>query len=247
VTAWFVSDIHIKDLNERSSIILLRFLKSILEKQRPATHLFLLGDIFDLWVSNASFFVHKFQALVDAIVAIKKSGVEVVYFEGNHDVHVRHYWEKELQIPTYVDFRIFKLGPYVTRLEHGDLINKEDFKYLKYRKFIRQPYMETLAPFLAGRLLNEVGNVASQLSRKKSSQQREVNQESLRSMIRNYAELAYEELPFDLLITGHMHIQDDYIFEKGEKKVRSINLGSWFEGPKALRLDASGPEFVSLT
>lgn len=246
MTAWFVSDIHIKNLNERSSIILLRFLHSLLNKERPATHLFLLGDIFDLWVSNSSVFVHKFQAIVDAIVSLKRAGIEVVYFEGNHDVHVKQYWEAELGIPTFADFRIYQLAEFKVRMEHGDLINQEDHTYLKYREFIRKPFMESIAPILSGRIMDEVGNLASKISRRYSSTDRARNQEFLRKMIRNYAENVFKETHFDLLITGHMHIQDDYEFQKDGISARSINLGSWFDGPKALRLDSSGPKFIDL-
>jgi UDP-2,3-diacylglucosamine hydrolase len=246
VTAWFVSDIHIKDINERSSIILLRFLRSLLNKERPATHLFLLGDIFDLWVANAPVFIRKFQALVDVIHQLKKSGIEVVYFEGNHDLHLKSYWHDVLGIPTHVEFKIFKLGSYSVRLEHGDLINQQDQAYLRYRSVVRHSAVEKLAPLIAGEVLNHLGDFASQISRKFSSKKRSIQHENLRQMIRAYAQAAYRDSKFDLIVTGHMHVRDDFEFSIDGKQVRSINLGSWFDEPKVLCLNEKGPEFLAL-
>ncbi len=246
VNAWFVSDIHIQDINERSSIKLLRFLSSLESGERPVSHLFLLGDIFDLWVSNASVFVQKYQAFVDAIKRLRDKGVQVIYFEGNHDVHVKQFWQDQLQIPTYVDHQSFQLGSITVRAEHGDLINPLDHKYLKYRSLIRKPFMEKIAPAVSGQALERVGRWASRQSRKYSQVQRQIDYENLRTMIRLYAKSQSQSDHFDLLVTGHMHVQDVFSFENNGHKVTSINLGSWFDGAKALHLTDQGPQFVSL-
>ncbi len=243
--AWFVSDIHLRDINERNSVILLRFLHSLL-KDSETTHLFLLGDIFDLWVGDSDVFQAKFQTFVDAIVDVKKMGVEVVYFEGNHDVHVKGFWENKFSIPVWADAKSYQLGSWKVRLEHGDFINPHDEKYLKYREFIRRPALEKLAYIIPGKLLDEVGIAASKLSRKKSSMRRRDSEQQLRQMIRDYAVAKFREEKFDLMITGHMHIRDDHEFESQGSKGRSINLGSWFEDPQALCLTDNKYTWIDL-
>lgn len=247
--AWFISDLHLKDINERSSVVLLRFLHSLINKERPATHLFFLGDIFDLWVSDSPVFIRKFQAIVDAIVTLKRMGVEVYYFEGNHDIHVKHFWQDQLQIPTFDNIQVMDVGPYKIRMEHGDFINPAEVNYLRLRGFLRSTVMEKLAPYLAGHALEAFGNFASRMSRKRSSAQRERNYENLRAMIRTYAEKAAADADadFDLILTGHMHVQDDYSFISPDgRKLRSINLGSWFDGAKALSVSETEIAFVDL-
>jgi len=247
VQAWFISDIHLKETNERSSIVLLRFLHSLINKERPATHLVLLGAIFDLWVSNSPVFIRKFQPIVDAVVSLQRMGVEILYFEGNHDIHVKHFWQDQLNIPTYDDVHLQTIGKYRIRMEHGDFINPDEINYLRLRAFLRSTVMEKLAPYLAGHMLEGFGNFASRMSRKRSSAQRERNFENLRKMIRSYAEKAAAESEFDLIITGHMHVQDDYEFKSvSGHPVRSINLGSWFDAPKALSVTDSEIVFVDL-
>lgn len=43
-------------------------------------------------------------------------------------------------------------------------------------------------------------------------------------MIRNYATQAFAEIPFDFIITGHMHVHDNFVVDRDNKKIRSINL-----------------------
>ena len=108
MTSWFVSDIHLKDLHERNGNTLLRFLFYL--KQNPKEHrLFLLGDIFDAWVSDGPAFVNHFRMLIDEIVKFKKAGGEVYYFEGNHDVHVDVFWTKQFNIPVIEEMQYFEL------------------------------------------------------------------------------------------------------------------------------------------
>ena len=62
---YFVSDIHIRDPLESNSEKLLLFLHQ-LKNDKDCSHLFLVGDIFDLWSYNHRYFVKKYARLVDA-------------------------------------------------------------------------------------------------------------------------------------------------------------------------------------
>jgi UDP-2,3-diacylglucosamine hydrolase len=244
--AWFVSDIHLKDVNERNSLKLLRFLSLLETGKLKCTHLVLLGDIFDLWIGGGDFFQIKFQSLIDSLVRLKKIGIEIVYFEGNHDVHIKDFWQKRLKIPVFTEEKYLELGPWTVRMEHGDFINPDDKAYLKMREFIRTPALEKLADLVPARVWDQVGNFASQLSRQRSSVRRLQNEDAFRSMIRKYAETSYDKGIFDYIITGHMHIRDEYAFERSGKRIISVNLGSWFEDAKALHLNEKGHEWLDL-
>ena len=244
ISAWFLSDLHLKKIDERNSQTLLRFLLSLASQERKATHLYLVGDIFDIWIGDHKFYERKFQPIIDAILQCKKNGIQVMYFEGNHDVHVKKYWEKRYQIPCFVEEKFEQLGNQTVRIEHGDLINPNDQVYLKYRDFIRQPLLEKIAHLIPAAIMSRVGEKASGESRKKSSVKRRDSEEQLRQMIRDYAVSTYEKKPFDLIVTGHMHIRDDWSFEKNGKKIRSINLGWWAEEAQVFHLTDQGGEWV---
>ena len=214
----------------------MRFLHSIKAKNPKQVQLFLLGDIFDLWVSNGAVFVKKFQAISDAIGDLTSSGVRVVFFEGNHDLHIAPHWKKVLNVDVLTEAQTFEIDQMKVRLEHGDLINLNDKAYLRLRAVLRHPWVEQLGHWLPGFFWLKVGEAWSPASRKKSGNYRARNEPKLIEMIRHHARRAYEEAPFDLIVTGHMHVKDDFEFHVGSRKIRSINLGSWFNGTQILRM-----------
>jgi UDP-2,3-diacylglucosamine hydrolase len=95
--AYFLSDIHLKRLDQPEARILLGFLQEIGPRVQ-ATHLFLVGDIFDFWIGGHEYFVRKFSPIADHLRRIVSSGVEVHYFEGNHDLYLQAFWQDRLGI-----------------------------------------------------------------------------------------------------------------------------------------------------
>jgi UDP-2,3-diacylglucosamine hydrolase len=246
--AWFISDIHLKTMQERNSEILLRFLHSLRRQDPHSTHLFLLGDIFDMWVGAHDVFVKKFQPLVDAIAELRSAGMRVTYIEGNHDVHVDHFWQKKLGVEVFVEAQFYDLNGVIVRIEHGDLINLEDKAYLRYRSILRNPWIEPLGHIIPGKFWDAVGNYAARKSRARGQKYRPPNEEKLKGLIRAHAHRVYEKKPFDVIISGHMHVWDDYEFQVGIRKSRSINLGSWYGAEvKALKMTGRTFEWVTLT
>ena len=98
--AYFLSDIHLKDPESKESLALLRFLKSINTKEE-ASDLFLMGDIFDLWLSNHDYFVKKWFPINRELVRLKMAGVKIHYFEGNHDLYLADYYRNQLGFTVY--------------------------------------------------------------------------------------------------------------------------------------------------
>jgi UDP-2,3-diacylglucosamine hydrolase len=232
-------------MQERNGQTLLRFL-FYLNKNPKKNRLFLLGDIFDFWLSDGSAFQNAYKSLIDEIARFKQAGGEVVYFEGNHDLHIDVFWTKKLDIPVYVDAEYFEIDGLQVRMEHGDFINADDKAYLKYRATIRHPWVEPIGHIVPSRFWKWFGERQSQRSRKKTSRYAIENSEKVITLIRSHAMRAFDVKNFDLIVTGHMHIYDDYEFQVGAKKVRSINLGTWLEFPRALKIEDGICEEVRL-
>lgn len=249
MATYFVSDLHLKDKHERNSQILLRFLHFLLNQdsaELSTTKLYLLGDIFDFWLSGHMTFVRKFQSLIDAIAELKNKGVEVVYFEGNHDFHIDEFWTKKLNIPVYEDAQYMQIEGLTVRIEHGDLINLDDHAYLKYRATIRHPWVEPIGHILPGWFWNWFGHKMSRKSRKKTSLYGKQNRAELIEMIHHHAHRSFDEKPYDLLVAGHMHVFDSYEFVVQSKKAISINLGTWLEHPRILKLHQKELHYLKL-
>ncbi|MBX3032545.1 MAG: UDP-2,3-diacylglucosamine diphosphatase [Bdellovibrionaceae bacterium] len=242
----FLSDLHLTSLQGRNGETLLRFLSSLEALPSPPERIFLLGDIFDLWVSKHRVFVERYRPMLDSLARLRERGSKILYFEGNHDMHLAPYWEKQLGAEVHVGPALFEVGGLRIRCEHGDEINHEDFWYLLMRSILRHPVLEMTAHFLPGRFWDGLGQRWSRKSRRRSTRPRPDRDENIRRMIRAHAEKVWEEDPFDAIISGHMHVRDDWSFERAGKTVRAINLGSWHREAPVLILDQGRFEWRSL-
>lgn len=240
--AYFVSDIHIESPESPRAHAFLAFLKR-LSGRDDVTHLFLLGDIFDLWVADHDFFVERYADIVEEIKRLRDEGVEIAYFEGNHDLHLGYFWADDLGVtvhpgPTYVE-----LADRTVRLEHGDQMDPDDTGYLFLRWLLRTAPIRLLLRHLPGALISRIGERASSTSRKYTSETKSIDADTAVAKIRAHAEKACRERPFDLIVSGHVHVRDDCEIEIDGAKCRSINLGTWLEQPCYLALDENGVQF----
>lgn len=240
--AYFVSDIHIESPDSPRAHAFLAFLKG-LSGPGDATHLFLLGDIFDLWVADHDFFVERYADIVDEIKRLRDAGVEIAYFEGNHDLHLRYFWADDLGLTVYPGPTYVELAGKTVRLEHGDEMDPDDTGYLFLRWFLRTTPIRLLLRYLPGGLISRIGERASSTSRRYTSETKSIDAHTAVAKIRTHAGKAYRERPFDLIVSGHVHVRDDCEIEVDDAKCRSINLGTWLEQPCYLALDESGVRF----
>ncbi len=246
--AVFVSDLHLTGPEDPKTQLFAHFLKSLLESDatRPSA-LFLVGDIFDLWVGDHEFFTSRFKTIVTAVSSLIRAGVEVHYFEGNHDLHLTKFWATEIGAKVHKESGEFRIGSLNVRVEHGDLINPEDHGYLFLRRLLRSAPVRFLSMNLPEVAVGFIGERASRASRNYTSTAKSKPSESIRALIRSHAKKQNAVSPFDIIVTGHVHVADDYSFTEGGRQIRSINLGSWYESPpRALVIDDGGIRFETV-
>jgi Mg2+/Co2+ transporter CorC len=96
------------------------------------------------------------------------------------------------------------------RIEHGDYINPNDKTYLKWLEMLRSSYMKFAGRNIPSHVWDMLARWYSTKSRKKTSRYSSEKSEDIRKLIRSYAESCFSEKPFDLIVTGHMHVFDFY-------------------------------------
>lgn len=245
--SYFLSDLHLKSEEESSSQKLLLFLHSIENKRLDCSHLFLVGDIFDLWVADHRYFLEKYKKIINAIRAVCESGVEVHYFEGNHDLYLENFWQQDVGVRVHDGPEFFQLGPHRVRVEHGDFMNPEDKAYLRLRWALRTPALKFIAQNLPGKMVSWLGENMSQASRHRNTEKKVISQECIKAFMHDYAENVVDEKGgYDYLITGHTHVRDIYELNRNGKQCFFINLGWWQEGAVALKLDDKGHRFIDI-
>ncbi|HLW57521.1 MAG TPA: UDP-2,3-diacylglucosamine diphosphatase [Bacteriovoracaceae bacterium] len=236
-----ISDVHIKESGDEAEALLLKFLKHPLVQQ--CDYVALLGDIFDLMCGPHSIYLQQFQAVFDAIDDLQKSGVKIIYIEGNHDVHLkklfRKKWKKDEVILSQSHI-VLSEDNCLYYLSHGDDHEVDNESYQKYKKIIFSAPLRFVANYLLPyRVLEFVGRKASQKSRKRGSQI--FNEDLVRERFRKGVEVNNPEA--DIIIGGHSHVKDSYTLKSGSVY---LNNGYALREKVFIYVDNKDYQFVSL-
>ena len=230
-------------MQEKKAQIFLRFLVS-LQPQAKDTTLFLVGDIFDLWLGAHNYFVKKFKPIISEMKKFIEGGGKIYYFEGNHDLHLTNFFEWNLRCQIYREAETFLFGQQTVRVEHGDQMDPEDKGYLFLRWLLRTSPATGLILNLPGPVVAKVGDLASQTSRNYTDNKRDT--ERILKVMHEHAHKMYDKKPFDVIISGHVHLRDEYHFQVHGKNVTSYNLGCWDDKAMALELSNQNWKWIEL-
>jgi UDP-2,3-diacylglucosamine hydrolase len=251
MNAYLVSDLHLESSRQPRALCFLAWLQSLVfeAKKGELATLVLLGDIFDFWIGAHEHFLDEYRDIVLAIRELQKNGVEVHYFEGNHDLHLKDFWQDRIGVQVHTSGELLELAGWRVWCEHGDLINPNDKGYLFLRSVLRSTLFDAFQAALPSRAVQWLGERASRLSRNHTNEKRErsIPEELVREMIRTFAEKKSEKVFFDYIITGHVHVNDEFKKDLGKRSFVSINLGSWFEFPTALKMTKTGHQIADLS
>ena len=240
---YFLSDIHLRDMQDPKAQTLLRFFISI-EPNAKSTVLFLVGDIFDLWLGAHSYFIKKYQPLIDHLKKFIAAGGEIHYFEGNHDLHLKKFWQDELGVIVHNEPEYFHLDDEIVRVEHGDQMDPEDRSYIFLRWLLRTTMMERIILDLPGFLVAWIGQIMSQTSRVYTNSLRDPQR--ILGVIHSHANKVFKVRAFQVIISGHVHLRDETSFVIQSQKVVSYNLGSWDDHCRILKKDNSSWSWVDI-
>ena len=131
----FASDLH---LDSESPWAIDAFLAFLAGPARSADALYLLGDLFEVWVGDDDDSPDHARTCT-GLKALTDAGVAVYVIHGNRDfllgdVFVRRTGVKLLPDPVLVD-----IHGVATLLSHGDVFCTEDTSYQQLRSIVRQP------------------------------------------------------------------------------------------------------------
>ncbi|MBX3021742.1 MAG: UDP-2,3-diacylglucosamine diphosphatase [Bdellovibrionales bacterium] len=233
--ALFVSDIHISSPEDPKHGLFLRLLDKL--KMQPPGHFFMVGDIFDLWIADRPYFVERFATLIEKIRELRAQGWEIHYFEGNHDLDLRRFWQHKLGVDVQDSAAFYQIAGKKLRVEHGDQMDPTDRGYLFLRWFLRTPLLRFLGRYLPNALVAWIGERASHASRDYTSNVKTASSQRSIDVIRRHAQKVYADQPFDIFVSGHVHVMEDSVQENGKNSFRCFNLGTWLKEPVLLEIE----------
>jgi UDP-2,3-diacylglucosamine hydrolase len=222
---YFISDFHLGAPDHEKSLVREKIIvKFLSEAQRDAAHIFIVGDMFDFWYEYKTVVPRGYTRILGKLAEITDNGIPVSFFVGNHDMWMRDYFEKELNIPVYYEPKEFDFNNKKFYIAHGDGLGPGDKGY----KFIKTIFRNKFCQWLFGVLHPSVGiGIANYFSRK--SRQATGNEDKHflgedKEWLIIYSKEVLLQKHFDYFIYGHRHLPYDLQL-KGDS--RYINLGDW--------------------
>jgi len=206
-TLYIASDFHLgtpnaKASNERETLII-RWLNEI---GQDATHLILLGDIFDFWFEYRDVVPKGYFKFLSALHQLVEKGVKIYYFTGNHDMWVKDYFAKELGITIFRKQMPFSINGKRCLVGHGDGLGPKDYGY----KFIKWLFAQKLNIKLYGalhpRIAFGLARFLSRKSRAMTSAEEEKYMGDDKETIVQYALSVLQNEKIDYFIYGHRHL-----------------------------------------
>ncbi|XZG69119.1 UDP-2,3-diacylglucosamine diphosphatase [Chitinibacteraceae bacterium HSL-7] len=226
----FVSDLHLSPMDPATYASFRRFLAG---PARAARAIYLLGDVFEVWVGDDQLQEPFYADVAKALTALADQGVALYFIAGNRDflcgpkLAAACRWTV-LPEPQRVHTPI---GPVLVM--HGDTLCSDDTNYQRFRRIVRHPMTQWLWRCLPYRWRSRralrLRQQSSAMNRKKDVMLMDVNRDTVNMVMREY--------DVSKLIHGHTHRPAHHREEAGERWV----LSDWHGGYGGyLALDDSG-------
>ncbi|MCH7833587.1 MAG: UDP-2,3-diacylglucosamine diphosphatase [Proteobacteria bacterium] len=238
MTTLFVSDLHLEAGRPEIGDQFLAFLAG--EASR-ADALYILGDLFEVWVGDDDPNTH-YAVIKQALRELVDNGVTTYFMHGNRDFMIGNVFAREtgvriLSDPYPVDFYGDKV-----LLSHGDALCIDDVQYQNARRITRDPEWQAmmLAKPLAERLTIAKHLRAESIAHGAMIDQSitDVNQDEVLRVVRDHG--------VDVLLHGHTHRPAVHAIDLGDRVAKRIVLGDWYEQGSVVRWDESGPELCEM-
>ena len=210
---YIFSDLHLTRLDSelgRAFLLALDMLSG------PGDAVIFAGDVFEVMVGHSDYFKKTYAPFFKKVEGLIARGVRVDYIEGNHDFHLQGLLPSEVRIhDESVDLDVLGLENRSLRLrvEHGDLVDREDRAYLRMRSIFRSGSVRRLSQVLPGGAIEKLAAVIARGSDQKVSDLPENWCESDRNQLRKKYRAHAEQLRrqgIDFLVMGHCHDLDEW-------------------------------------
>lgn len=240
MTTWFISDLHLSPARPDITELFERFLQS---QAQHADALYILGDLFDAWIGDddTSDFVAAVQA---ALRQLTDSGVPVYFIAGNRDFLIGQRFAQITGVQLLDEPSVVDLYKTPTLILHGDTLCTDDISYQRFRKVIRQRWLQKLLLALPLSLRMRIANKL----RAASKTQQPLSEQQLKIMDANEHAVREQFIKYDVqrMIHGHTHRPaiHQHRLPNGETAERIV-LGDWYTQGSFLKVTASGRELIS--
>ena len=224
---YFLSDFHLGAPTAATSLVrekkIVQFLSEI---QKDAAQIFIVGDLFDFWYEYKMVVPKGYVRILGKLAEITDSGIPIHFFVGNHDMWMKDYFQKELNIPVYFEPVAFEFNGKKILVGHGDGLGPGDHGYKFMKKIFRNPVCQWLFGILPPQIGIGLANYLSRKSRAKTGQSDEKFLGEDKEWLIIYCKEILQKEHFDYFVFGHRHLPIHAVLPKDSVY---INLGDWIK------------------
>ncbi|HEV8081061.1 MAG TPA: UDP-2,3-diacylglucosamine diphosphatase [Chitinophagaceae bacterium] len=231
---YFLSDFHLGAPDPETSLIReKRIVKFLDEIKNEATQIFILGDLFDFWYEYKRVVPKGFVRILGKLAELTDSGIEIHFFVGNHDMWMKGYFEKELNIKVHYHPEEFDLNGKKFFIGHGDGLGPKDHRYKFIKKVFRNNFSQWLFGILHPGFGIGIADYFSNKSRNATGKTDEVFLGEDKEWLIIFSRQMLQTKHYDYFIFGHRHLPIDFRLNDpeidGTGISRYINLGDWIK------------------
>lgn len=224
---FFLSDFHLGAPNSEKSLQREKRVVHFLEEiKHEASEIFILGDLFDFWYEYRRVVPRGFVRILGKLAELTDMGIRIHFFVGNHDMWMKDYFQKELNIPVYFEPHDFEYDGKKFLIGHGDGLGPGDKGYKFIKKVFRNPFCQ----WLFGILPPAIGiGLADYFSRKSRAQTGITDEQFLgedNEWLVIYSNEMLKKKHYHYFIFGHRHLPLDIQLSETS---RYVNLGDWIK------------------
>ena len=224
---YFLSDFHLGAPDYKTSLEREKKIVQFLDKiTHDAAAIFIVGDLFDFWYEYRTVVPKGYVRILGKMASITDSGIPMYFFVGNHDMWMKGYFEKELNIPVYFQPKIFEFNNKKFYIGHGDGLGPGDHGYKFLKKIFRNPVCQWLFGILPPAIGVGLANYFSRSSRAATGQTDGMFLGEENEWLITYSKEILKEQHFDYFIFGHRHLPINFTLPDNSLY---INLGDWIQ------------------
>jgi|TARA_B110001469_G_scaffold39087_1_gene38887 UDP-2,3-diacylglucosamine hydrolase len=194
--------------------------------KEDAGAVFLLGDLFDFWFEYKTVVPKGFVRVLGKLAELKDAGIDIYFFVGNHDLWMRDYFQKELNIPVFHDPQEFDINGKLFLIGHGDGLGPGDYGYKRMKKVFTFPFFKWLFRWLHPDIGVKLGHYFSVKNKLISGDEDAQFLGEENEWLALYCRKKLTEKHYDFFIFGHRHLPLEIELNSSSTY---INLGDWIQ------------------
>ena len=224
---YFASDQHLGAPTAEASLPRERKFVAWLDTiKEDAGAVFLLGDLFDFWFEYKTVVPKGFVRVLGKLAELRDAGIDIYFFVGNHDLWMRDYFQKELNIPVFHEPQEFEINEKLFLIGHGDGLGPEDHGYKRMKKVFTFPFFKWLFRWLHPDIGVRLGHYFSVKNKLISGDKDASFLGEENEWLALYCRKKLLEKHYDFFIFGHRHLPLEI---KLNSSSSYINLGDWIQ------------------